>query len=52
MRCDVRKCFYNDGGFCEDPDYVSIDKDGECEQIWVRPDEDTPETTVQEESDA
>lgn len=36
MRCSNTRCHYNDDGYCGQPDYVIIGKDGTCEQMWVK----------------
>lgn len=36
MRCDCIKCDYNEDYFCSQPDYVKIDENGECEQMFIR----------------
>lgn len=36
MRCAALKCHYNDDGYCRQPDYAYIDKNGVCEQMWVK----------------
>ncbi len=36
MRCDNEKCHYNGEGSCCQPDYVRIDANGECDQMFVR----------------
>jgi hypothetical protein len=43
MRCYCYRCDYNDEGYCSQPDYVTIDYKGECDQLYVKrvlPDED------------
>ena len=35
MRCQVLRCHYNDDGYCRQPDYAYIDKNGRCEQMVV-----------------
>lgn len=37
MRCYVENCHYNEDNFCRQPDYVSIDRNGECSQMEMRP---------------
>jgi len=39
MRCNCIKCHYNDDYYCCQPDYVSIDQYGECEQLFLKPEE-------------
>ena len=36
MRCRCDKCHYNEDGFCCQPSYVSIDENGECDQLFVK----------------
>jgi hypothetical protein len=36
MRCAVLRCHYNDDGYCRQPDYAYIDKNGVCEQMDVK----------------
>lgn len=36
MRCQVLRCHYNDDGYCRQPDYANIDKNGVCEQMDVK----------------
>ena len=36
MRCAVLRCHYNDDGYCRQPDYAYIDKNGVCEQMEVK----------------
>ena len=36
MRCKCSKCHYNDDYYCRQPDYVSIDENGECDQMDIR----------------
>ena len=35
MRCAALRCHYNDDGYCRQPDYAYIDKNGICEQMYV-----------------
>ena len=35
MRCNCIKCHYNDDYYCRQPDYVSIDENGECDQMYI-----------------
>lgn len=35
MRCRNEKCHYNDDCYCLQPDYVSIDENGECDQMFI-----------------
>lgn len=35
MRCAVLRCHYNDDGYCRQPEYAYIDKNGVCEQMYV-----------------
>ena len=35
MRCAVLRCHYNDDGYCRQPDYAYIDKNGVCEQMYI-----------------
>jgi hypothetical protein len=35
MRCDCVNCHYNDDNFCKSPDYVQLDKNGECTQMYL-----------------
>ena len=35
MRCLVLNCKENNDGYCKCPDYVGIDADGECDQMWI-----------------
>lgn len=39
MRCNCIKCHYNEDYYCRQPDYVSIDQNGECDQMFVDPDD-------------
>lgn len=34
MRCRSTNCHYNDDGYCRQPDYVSINQNGECDQRY------------------
>ena len=37
MRCSLSRCEYNSDGYCQSPpEYITIDNDGRCEQIWVK----------------
>lgn len=37
MRCNLSKCEYNSEGYCQSPpEYITIDNDGRCEQMWVK----------------
>ena len=36
MRCAMLRCHYNDDGYCRQPDYAYIDKNGVCEQMTVK----------------
>ena len=35
MRCNCVKCDYNKDNFCKSPDYVGIDEDGKCNQMFI-----------------
>lgn len=35
MRCAAVRCHYNDDGYCSQPDYAYIDKNGVCEQMYI-----------------
>ena len=35
MRCNCIKCTYNEDCYCSQPDYVSIDENGECDQMYI-----------------
>lgn len=38
MRCDVRNCVENgEDGYCLSPNYVTIDANGVCEEMRLRP---------------
>lgn len=40
MRCDVRNCIENgEDGYCLSPNYVTIDANGVCEEMRLRPKE-------------
>lgn len=36
MRCAMLRCNYNDDGYCRQPDYACIDKNGVCEQMVIK----------------
>jgi hypothetical protein len=36
MRCSNIRCHYNDDGYCSQPDYATIGKDGMCEQMFIK----------------
>lgn len=35
MRCAVKNCLSNEDGYCMDSSYVSIDENGECDQMTI-----------------
>lgn len=35
MRCNCLKCVHNIDGFCECSSYIEIDKNGECDSMWI-----------------
>ena len=35
MRCKCVKCCYNEDGCCRQPDYVCIDENGVCDQMYI-----------------
>lgn len=35
MRCDCKKCISNEDGYCLDSSYVTIDENGECNQMVI-----------------
>lgn len=35
MRCAVKNCLSNEDGYCMDSSYVSIDENGECDQMPI-----------------
>lgn len=35
MRCAVKNCLSNGEGYCIDSSYVSIDENGECDQMTI-----------------
>ena len=35
MRCSNTRCHHNDDGYCSQPDYATIGKDGVCEQMYI-----------------
>ena len=40
MRCDVRNCIENgEDGYCLSPNYLTIDANGVCEEMRLRPKE-------------
>ena len=43
MRCRVYGCIYNDDGYCEQPDYVCIESDGTCDQMFIKSEESIDE---------
>ena len=48
MRCEVLNCTSNDGGYCLDSSYVTIEQDGTCSGINIR---DTGEDDEDDEDD-
>ena len=36
MRCVFAQCELNHDGYCKTPDYVMIDENGRCNQMWVK----------------
>ena len=38
MRCSVYNCVNNSGGYCYDKDFVSINDQGKCNLMHLRPD--------------
>lgn len=47
MRCEVLNCTSNDGGYCLESCYVTIEQDGTCSGINIR---DTGEDDKDENS--
>ena len=45
MRCEVLKCRENENGYCSCDSYVGIDKNGECNMMFI-PSEDV--TNIEE----
>lgn len=39
MRCSVYKCVNNDHGYCYDKDFVSINDEGKCNLMHLRPEQ-------------
>lgn len=50
MRCRNTKCIYNEDYYCRQPDYVSIDENGECDQMHI-PERTVPTDKDEEEDD-
>lgn len=51
MRCRNTQCIYNEDYYCRQPDYVSIDENGECDQMHNKPPQ-SPGETFEEEDDS
>ena len=51
MRCKCIKCHYNEDYCCRQPDYVSIDEKGECDQMYIPATPQNTQTTQTEEED-